>query len=131
MHIDPIAELLTKIRNAKKAGKNTVVVPTTKMKTAILNVLFEKGYIKEFYIKELENNKTETVIKLKYKNRSCAINGLRQISKPGLRIYSCAQKLPKVLNGLGIVIVSTSQGIMTDKEARKLNIGGEVIAYVW
>lgn len=131
MHSDPISELLTKIRNARKASNRSVSVSTTKMKTAILNILVEEGYIKEFYNKDLGNNKSDTVIKLKYKNKICSINGLKQISKPGLRIYSEAKNLPKVLNGLGIAIISTSKGIMTDKQARNLNIGGEVIAYVW
>lgn len=131
MHSDPISELLTKIRNAKKSSSRSVSVSTTKMKTAILNILLEEGYIKEFYNKDLGNNKSDTVIKLKYKNKICSINGLKQISKPGLRIYSEAKNLPKVLNGLGIAIISTSKGIMTDKQARNLNIGGEVIAYVW
>lgn len=132
MHIDPIAELLTKIRNAKKANKWTTTVTTTRMKTEILKLLIEEGYIKDITISEPVNNKSTTIINLKYnKNRTCSINGLRQISKPGLRIYSKASEIPKVLNGLGIAIISTPKGIMTDKKARELNVGGEVIAYVW
>ena len=131
MHIDPIAELLTKIRNAKKAKKSSVSLSTTKMRTAIIQLLLKEGYIKEYNISEPVNNKSFTTIKLKYKGKDCSINGLRQISKPGLRIYSKSENLPKVLNGLGIAIISTSKGIMTDKQARELNIGGEVIAYVW
>ncbi|MDE5599910.1 MAG: 30S ribosomal protein S8 [Ureaplasma sp.] len=131
MHIDPIAELLTKIRNAKKAKKSSVSLSTTKMRTAIIQLLLKEGYIKEYNISEPVNNKSFTTIKLKYKGKDCSINGLRQISKPGLRIYSKAENLPKVLNGLGIAIISTSKGIMTDKQARELNIGGEVIAYIW
>ncbi len=131
MHSDPIAELLTKIRNAKKAAKTSVSVATTKMKSAILQVLLDEGYIKEYNTRDLGNNKSDTIIKLKYKNKLCSINGLKQISKPGLRIYSKAETLPKVLNGLGIAIISTSKGIMSDKQARNLNVGGEIIAYVW
>ncbi len=130
MHIDPIAELLTKIRNAKKVYKASVVVSSSNLKIAILNVLKNEGFIKDFSVVE-DNGKKLLDIKLKYKNRSSAIHGLRQISKPGLRIYSEATKLPKVLNGLGIALVSTSKGVMTDKQARKENVGGEIIAYVW
>lgn len=129
MHTDPIAELLTKIRNAKKVYKPSVVVQTSIMKTSILEVLKAEGYIKDF-MTITENGKSVTEIKLKYKNKASAIHGLRQISKPGLRIYSEVEKLPKVLNGMGIALVSTSQGIMTDKAARKANMGGEIIAYV-
>lgn len=132
MHIDPIAELLTKIRNAKKANKWSTTVMTTRMKTEILNLLIDEGYIKDIVISDDKNNKSTTTINLKYnKNKICSINGLRQISKPGLRIYSKASEIPKVLNGLGIAIISTPKGIMTDKKARELNVGGEVIAYVW
>ncbi len=133
MHLDPISELLTKMRNAIKAHKSSVTVSTTNMKTAILNVLRDEGYILDFNINKLENNKSETVIKLKYnKNtKESSIHGLRQISKPGLRIYSPVEKLPKVINGLGVAIISTSKGILTDKQARIANVGGEVIAYVW
>lgn len=130
MHIDPIAELLTKIRNGKKVYKSSITVQTSKIKTSILKVLKEEGYIKD-YVDVLEDGKSVTEVKLKYKNKTSAIHGLRQISKPGLRIYCEAIKLPKVLNGLGIALISTSQGIMTDKQARKLNVGGEIIAYVW
>ncbi|MGL4951769.1 MAG: 30S ribosomal protein S8 [Mycoplasma sp.] len=130
MHTDPIAELLTKIRNAKKAYKPSITVQTSNVKTAILEVLKNEGYIKDFTV-TTEDSKSFTEVKLKYKNKASAIHGLRQISKPGLRVYSESTKLPKVLNGLGIALISTSKGVMTDKEARKNNIGGEVIAYVW
>lgn len=130
MHIDPIAELLTKIRNGKKVYKASITVQTSKTKTAILKVLKDEGYIKD-YINLTEGDKSFTEVKLKYKNKSSAVHGLRQISKPGLRIYSDWIKLPKVLNGLGIALISTSKGIMTDKQARKLKVGGEIIAYVW
>lgn len=130
MHIDPISELLTKIRNAKKAYKPSVVVQTSNMKTAILKVLKDEGYIKDF-VTTVEDKKSFTEIKLKYKNKTSSIHGLRQISKPGLRIYRECDKLPKVLNGLGIALISTSKGVMTDKQARKEKVGGEIIAYVW
>lgn len=130
MHIDPISELLTKIRNAKKAYKPSVTVQTSRMKTAILNVLKDEGYIKDF--SEIKDgNKSFTEIKLKYVNKTSSIHGLRQISKPGLRVYREYEKLPKVLNGMGIALISTSKGIMTDKNARKNKVGGEIIAYVW
>lgn len=131
MHIDPISELLTKIRNAKKARHNSVKIANTNMKKAIVTLLKEEGYISDFKINELENNKSEIAIKLKYKNNVCSINGLRQISKPGLRIYAKSSNLPKVLNGLGVAIISTSKGIMSDKQARAEKVGGEVVAYVW
>lgn len=130
MHIDPIAELLTKIRNAKKIYSLSVTVQMSKVKIAILEVLKAEGFIKDFIITK-DNTKSFIEVKLKYKNKTSAIHGLKQISKPGLRIYSEGSKLPKVLNGLGIALVSTSKGIITDKEARKQNIGGEIIAYVW
>lgn len=133
MHSDPISELLTKIRNAIKAHKSFVIVETTKMRTAILNLLHKEGYIREFIINKIENNKSETLIKLKYnkKTKESVIHGLRQISKPGLRVYEQSINLPKVMNGLGIAVISTSSGIISDKEARLKNIGGEVIAFVW
>ncbi|MGL4950692.1 MAG: 30S ribosomal protein S8 [Mycoplasma sp.] len=130
MHTDPIAELLTKIRNAKKVYKPSITVQTSNIKKAILEVLKTEGYIKDFSV-TTEDNKSFIEVKLKYKNKASAIHGLRQISKPGLRVYSESTKLPKVLNGLGIALVSTSKGVMTDKEARQNNIGGEIIAYVW
>lgn len=133
MHADPIAELLTKIRNGIKTHKPLVVVETTKMRTNILRLLQKEGYIREFIVNQLENNKSETVVKLKYnkKTKECAIHGLRQISKPGLRVYESAQNLPRVMNGLGIAIISTSKGIVSDKQAKIENVGGEVIAFVW
>ncbi len=129
MHTDPISELLTKIRNAKKAYKPSVTVTTSNMKTAILTVLKEEGYIKDF-VTTVEDKKSFTEIKLKYKNKQSAIHGLKQVSKPGLRVYRECEKLPKVLNGLGIALISTSKGVMTDREARKNKVGGEIIAYV-
>ena len=128
---DPIADMLTRIRNANSAKHKTVDVPNSKMKTAIAEILFKEGYIKSF---ELINNENQGIIRvtLKYDEKgNRVIDGLRRISKPGLRVYASKEELPKVLNGLGIAIISTSQGLKTDKEARQLGVGGEVLAYVW
>ena len=129
---DPIADMLTRIRNANTAKHDTVDVPSSKMKLAIANILFNEGYIKKFEIVEDGNFKTIRIT-LKYgkdKNEK-VITGIKRISKPGLRVYAGRDELPKVLGGLGIAIISTNQGIITDKEARKLNVGGEVLAFVW
>ena len=129
---DPIADMLTRIRNANTAKHDTVDVPASKMKIAIAEILLKEGYIKNYTIEEVGGFKT-IHITLKYgKDKNVKIiTGLKRISKPGLRVYANAQDLPKVLGGLGIAIVSTNQGVITDKEARKLNIGGEVLAFVW
>ena len=128
---DSIADLLTRIRNAQTARHETVSVETSIMKKSIVQILLDEGYISSF--EEVENGKNkDIVITLKYVNKNQkVITGLKRISKPGRRIYASCEDLPKVLNGLGIVIVSTSKGVMTDREARKLGIGGEVLAYVW
>ncbi len=128
---DTIADLLTRIRNANTAKHATVDVPASNVKKAITQILTDEGYVKSFQI--IEDGKQGIIrINLKYdENRTPVISGLRRISKPGLRIYSSSQDMPKVRKGLGIVIVSTSKGIMTDKKARELNVGGEVLAYVW
>ena len=128
---DSIADLLTRIRNAQTARHATVSVETSIMKKSIVQILLDEGYISSF--EEVDNGKNkDIVITLKYVNKNQkVITGLKRISKPGRRIYSSCEELPKVLNGLGIVIVSTSKGVMTDREARKLGIGGEVLAYVW
>ena len=131
MYLDPIADLLVRIKTGTKAKKDIIEVRTSKIVTNILKLLKEEGYIIDFEIKDIGNNKTTTLVTLKYKDNISSIMGVRQISKPGLRIYSEAEKLPKVLNGLGIAIISTSKGLMTDKSARKNNLGGEVIAYIW
>lgn len=132
MYLDPIAELITKINNGHKTHKQEVTFAASKLKTAILELLVKEGYIKSFETKQLENNKAVTTVKLKYKSQTTSsINGFKQISKPGLRIYSTHQDLPKVLNGLGVAIITTSKGVMSDKQARKENVGGEVIAYIW
>ena len=128
---DSIADMLTRIRNANSAKHDTVQIPASNIKKAIAQILVDEGYIKSF--KVIEDGKQGIIeIALKYgPNKSQVITGLRRVSKPGLRIYSNCEDMPKVQNGLGIVILSTSKGIMTDKEARKANVGGEVLAYVW
>lgn len=127
---DSIADMLTRIRNAQTARHESVSVETSIMKKAIAQILLDEGYISAF--EEVENGKNkDIVISLKYVKNQKVITGLKRISKPGRRIYASCAELPKVLNGLGIVIVSTSKGVMTDREARKLGIGGEVLAYVW
>ena len=127
---DPIADMLTRIRNACSARHPSVSVPASGMKKAIAKILLEEGYIKDYTIED-ENVQGSIKIILKYNGRESAISGLRRVSKPGLRVYAGADELPKVLKGLGIAIVSTSKGIMTDKKARELNVGGEVLAFVW
>lgn len=132
MHItDPIADLLTRIRNANDAKHETVDVPCSNMKKAIVDILLEEGYIKNYQI--IDDNKQGIIrITLKYAaNKKKVISGLKRISKPGLRIYASKEDLPRVLRGLGIAIISTSKGIMTDKKARQNNVGGEVLAYIW
>jgi len=130
MMTDPIADMLTRIRNANTMRHETVEVPTSTVKTAILNVLKNEGFIADFTVSA--DVKSVTTVTLKYnENRQRVIKGLKRISKPSLPVYTSAEDLPKVLNGLGIAIISTSQGVMTDKQARKLKIGGEVLAYVW
>ena len=132
MTSDPIADMLTRIRNANTAKHDTVDVPSSKMKLAIAKILLDEGYIKSYDLVDNGNFK-DIHITLKYgkdKNEKI-ITGLKRISKPGLRVYANKEELPKVLNGLGIAIISTNQGVVTDKEARKLNVGGEVLAFVW
>ena len=126
---DPIADMLTRIRNATSARHSTVDVPTSGMKRAIAQILLDEGYIKAF---ELVDDGAQGMIHITLKsNKEKAICGLRRVSKPGLRVYAGADELPRVLKGLGIAIVSTSKGIMTDQKARELNVGGEVLAFVW
>ena len=132
MHItDSIADMLTRIRNAGAAKHETVDVPASKMKKAIAQILLDEGYIKSFQL--IEDGKQGIIrIVLKYgENKTSVIAGLRRVSKPGLRIYTNCEDMPKVMKGLGIAIVSTSKGVMTDKQARKENVGGEVLAFVW
>ena len=128
---DPIADMLTRIRNASTSKFKTVDIPASNIKRSIAQILLDEGYIKAF--EEIENE-TQGIIRitLKYDEKGKkVIAGLKRISKPGLRIYASKEKLPKVLNGLGIAIISTSQGLMTDREARQKGIGGEVLAYIW
>ena len=128
---DPIADMLTRIRNASNSKHKTVDIPASNMKRAIAEILFKEGYIKSF---EDIKDDTQGIIRitLKYDEKGAkVISGLKRISKPGLRVYSSKDELPKVLNGLGIALISTSKGIKTDKEARKENLGGEVLAYIW
>ena len=129
---DPIADMLTRIRNANTAKHDTVDVPSSKMKLAIANILVDEGYIVKYEL--VDEGAFQTIrITLKYgadKNEK-VISGLKRISKPGLRVYAKSEELPKVLGGLGIAIISTSKGVMTDKEARKMGVGGEVLCYVW
>ena len=132
MHSDPIADMLTRIRNANTAKHDTVDVPASKMKISIAEILVKEGYIKKYDIIEDGNFKT-IHITLKYgadKNEKI-ISGIKRISKPGLRVYAGKEDMPKVLGGLGIAIVSTNQGVITDKKARELGVGGEVLAFVW
>ncbi len=127
---DPIADMLTRIRNANNARHDTVDIPASKLKIAIAQILLDEGYIKSFQV--LEGNYQGVIrITLKYLGKEKVITGLRRVSKPGLRMYAGAEDLPKVLRGLGIAIVSTSKGVMTDKQARKEHVGGEVLAFVW
>ncbi len=129
---DPIADMLTRIRNANSAKHKTVDVPASNMKLGIAEILFREGYIKSFEEIKEENNQGIIRITLKYDEKGKrVIDGLRRISKPGLRVYASKEDLPKVLNGLGIAIISTSKGLKTDKEARELGVGGEVLAYIW
>ena len=128
---DPIADMLTRIRNANSSKHKTVDIPASNMKKAIAKILLEEGYIKS--VEEINDDAQGIIrITLKYDEKGArVIDGLKRISKPGLRVYASAEKLPKVLNGLGIALISTSKGIKTDKEARKENLGGEVLAYIW
>ena len=127
---DPIADMLTRIRNANAMRHETVVVPSSKTKTAMLDVLKKEGYIADFKVSK--DVKSVTTVTLKYtEDHQRVIRGLKRISKPSLPVYTTAEDLPRVLNGLGVAIISTSKGVMTDKEARKQKIGGEVLAYVW
>ena len=128
---DVIADMLTRIRNAGTAKHDTVDVPASSVKSAIADILVKEGYIKS--VQKIEDDKQGILrITLKYtSNKKMVISGIKRISKPGLRVYANKEELPKVLGGLGIAIISTSKGIMTDKEARKLGVGGEVMAYVW
>ena len=128
---DPIADMLTRIRNANQNRSKEVIIPSSKMKLEIAKILKEEGFIEEFKVNN-ESVQSTLTLTLKYgHNKERVITGLKRISKPGLRVYAKAEDIPRVLNGLGIAIISTPKGIMTDKLARKNNVGGEVIAYIW
>ena len=127
---DPIADMLTRIRNANQAKHESVTMPASRLKLEILAVLKNEGYISEY--EKIEDGKQGVIkVTLKYNNKDRVIKGLKKISKPGLRVYAKSSELPKVLNGLGVAIISTSNGIMTEREARSKKLGGEVIAFVW
>lgn len=129
---DPIADFLTRIRNANMVNKDVLTVPASKAKKDIARILKEEGFISDFEVTETENHQGEIRVALKYgANKERVITGLKRISKPGLRVYVGAEKLPRVLNGMGIAIISTSEGVMTERQARAKKIGGEVLAYVW
>ena len=128
---DTIADLLTRIRNANSAKHDTVQIPASNMKKAICQILLDEGYIKSFSVEE-DGKQGVITVTLKYlEGKTPVIQGLRRVSKPGLRIYSNVEDMPKVMKGLGIAIISTSKGVMTDREARKQHVGGEVLAFIW
>ncbi len=130
MVTDPIADMLTRIRNANAMRYKEVEIPSSRVKVEIANILKEEGFINDYKIKK--NNVQDVIIlSLKYNNKERVITGLKRISKPGLRVYAKAEEIPRVLNGLGIAIISTSKGIMTGKNAKAANLGGEVLAYIW
>ena len=130
MVTDPIADMLTRIRNANQMRYKEVEVPASKMKNEIARILKAEGFIVDYKVKK-NNIQDILVLSLKYVDKERVITGLKRISKPGLRVYVKAEEVPSVLNGLGIAIISTSQGVMTDKDARKNSLGGEVLAYIW
>ncbi|MBR2840769.1 MAG: 30S ribosomal protein S8 [Bacilli bacterium] len=127
---DPIADMLTRIRNANQLRYKEVEMPTSKMKEEIARILKEEGYISNYKVKE-EKPQSKLVLSLKYDKKTRVITGLRKISKPGLRVYAKTDEIPSVLNGLGIAIVSTSKGVMTGRDAKNKSLGGEVLAYIW
>ena len=127
---DPIADMLTRIRNAQMAEKATVVMPASKLKVAIANVLKDEGYVEDFAVRQSDGNKSELHIALKYYAGRPVIDRIERVSKPGLRVYKGKDDLPRVMNGLGIAIVSTPKGVMTDRKARASNVGGEVLCLV-
>ena len=130
---DPIADMLTRIRNANIAKHDTVDIPASKMKIAIADILLDEGYIKKYDLVDGENGFKDIRVSLKYNDnkREKVLTGLKRISKPGLRIYAGKDELPKVLGGLGVAIISTNNGVITDKKARELGVGGEVLAFIW
>jgi small subunit ribosomal protein S8 len=131
MFTDPIADYLTRVRNAQVAGHKVVDIPASNMKKSITEILFDKGYILSYKFEDEVNHQGNIKIALKYNSKNPAIKKLIRVSKPGLRKYTNKETIPRVINGLGIAIISTSKGVITDKEARNLNVGGEVICYVY
>tara|TARA_B100000161_G_scaffold262486_1_gene232351 strand:+ start:142 stop:537 length:396 start_codon:yes stop_codon:yes gene_type:complete len=131
MFTDPISDYLTRLRNAQKAGHKVVDIPASNMKKSITEILFDKGYILSYKFEDNINHQGNIKIALKYNSKTPAIKKLIRVSKPGLRKYANKETMPRVINGLGIAILSTSKGVITDKEARDLNVGGEVICYVY
>lgn len=131
MYTDPISDFLTRIRNAVSSGKKSVEIPASNMKVKIADILLRNSLINDYKVLETPNKQGSIVLKLKYQNDESVILGLERVSRPGIRKYVSGKELPRVLNGLGIAIISTSQGLMTDKDARKLGIGGEVICNIW
>ena len=131
MFTDPIADYLTRVRNAQVAGHKVVDIPASNMKKSITEILFDKGYILSYKFEDDVNHQGNIKIALKYNSKNPAIKKLIRVSKPGLRKYANKETMPRVINGLGIAIISTSKGVITDKEARNLNVGGEVICYVY
>jgi small subunit ribosomal protein S8 len=127
---DPIADMLTRIRNANTAYHETVSVPASKIKLSIAQIMKDEGYIADFSVQE-DGIKKDIIITLKYQDKKRVISGLKRVSRPGLKIFTESKKIPKVLGGLGVVVLSTSSGVISDKAARKLNVGGEVICYIW
>ena len=127
---DPIADFLTRIRNASRAGKPRVDIPASSMKKSLAEILKSQSFIKDYAV--IEDNKQNIIrVELKYTNGSPAISGLKRISKPGLRIYKNSKDLPRVLNGLGVAVISTPKGLLTDKDARTQSVGGEIVCYIW
>jgi small subunit ribosomal protein S8 len=131
MYSDPISDYLTRLRNALKARKKTVEIPASKMKARISDILLKNSFISEYKVVETDNKQGSIVVKLKYYNNESVILGLERVSRPGIRRYVSKDDLPRVLNGLGVAIVSTSKGLMTDREAKKQGIGGEVVCNIW
>lgn len=131
MNTDPISDFLTRIRNAQRAKRKTVDIPSSKLKIRVAEIMKNQGFISDYSVIDTANKQGSINIKLKYNNNEGVIIGMKRISKPGIRKYVSHNELPRVLNGLGIAIVSTSRGLMTDKEARKLGVGGEILCNIW
>jgi small subunit ribosomal protein S8 len=131
MLTDSVADMLTRVRNANLVNHSQVVIPSSKLKLAIAKILVDEGFVESAEVKKENNVKSNLIITLKYNNEEKVLKGLKRVSKPGLRIYANSSNLPKVMGGLGVAILSTSSGVMTDSQAEKKGVGGEVLAYVW